>query len=75
MPNRTFRILFVDTSSYKTNVFQSRELFDGEESNETTCMDCGVGQYSKDHGPPEEVRVPYRQNAEANRRRNAAKGV
>jgi hypothetical protein len=50
-------------------------LFDGEESKETPSVDCGAGPHTKDNGPPEEARIAYRREAEADRRRDTAKGI
>jgi len=67
---------FCSTSFPAKDFFSDdRELFDGEESKETPCVDCGAASHTKDNGAPEEARIAYRREAEAHRRRNPAKGI
>jgi len=72
----TSELGFCSTSFPAKDFFSDdRELFDGEESKETPCVDCGAGPYFEDNGSPEKGSVAYRQEAEAYRRRNPAEGI
>jgi hypothetical protein len=73
--NFSFILLLEESSSYKSSFYRNRELHDGQEGNETTRVDCRAGPYFKNDGSPKKARITYWQNAQAHRRRDAAKGI
>jgi hypothetical protein len=68
-------LLLEESSSYKSTFYRNWELHDGQEGNETTRVDCRAGPYFKNNGSPKKARITYCQNAQAYRRRDAAKGI
>jgi hypothetical protein len=70
------KLLFVRRSfSLQNHFFGTGSDSNDQKGDETTSMDCRAGPHLKDDGASEEARIAHRQNAEANGRRKAAKGI
>ena len=76
MNNRTFRVLFAGTSSYKTNVFPKPGSYSmAKKATKRRAWTAEQVRTLKTMARKKKHAFAYRQNAEAHRRRNAAKGV